>query len=58
MDHIEDGKVQITDENFPSSLHEIETAYDEENEDIRLFCGFLRNLSEYIATSLLVPPWL
>ena len=41
MDRVEDGKVQITDEDFPSFLYEIETAYDEENEDIGLFRGFL-----------------
>ena len=41
MDHIEDEKVQITDEEFPSFLYEIETAYDGENEDIGLFRGFL-----------------
>ena len=41
MDLVEDGTVQITDEDFPSFLYEIETAYDEENEDIGLFRGFL-----------------
>ncbi len=41
MDRVEDGTVQITDEDFPSFLYEIETAYDEENEDIGLFRGFL-----------------
>ena len=41
MDRVEDGTVQITDEDFPSFLYDIETAYDEENEDIGLFHGFL-----------------
>jgi len=41
MDLVEDGTVQITDEDFPSFLYEIETAYDEENENIGLFRGFL-----------------
>jgi hypothetical protein len=41
MDRVEDGMVQITDEDFPSFLYEIDTAYDEENEDIGLFRGFL-----------------
>jgi len=41
MDRVEDGTVQITDEDFSSFLYEIETAYDEENKDIGLFRGFL-----------------
>jgi len=41
MDRVEDGMVQITDEDFPSFLYDSETAYDEENEDIGLFRGFL-----------------
>src|SRR5258705_5834331 len=41
MDRVKDGTVQITDEDFPCFLDEIETAYDEENEDIGLFRGFL-----------------
>ena len=41
MDLVEDGTVQITDEDFPSFLYDTETAYDEENEDIGLFRGFL-----------------
>jgi len=41
MDCVEDGTVQITDEDFPSFLYDTETAYDEENEDIGLFRGFL-----------------
>ncbi len=41
MDRVEDGTVQITDEDFPFFLYEIETAYDEENKDIGLFHGFL-----------------
>jgi hypothetical protein len=38
---VADGKIHITDEDFPSFLYETETAYDEENEDIGLFRGFL-----------------
>lgn len=34
---VADGKIQITDEDFPSFLYETDTAYDEENEDIGLF---------------------
>jgi len=41
MDRVKDGTVQITDEDFPSFLYDTETAYDEENEDIGLFRGFL-----------------
>ena len=41
MDRVEDGTVQITDEDFPSFLYDTETAYDEENKDIGLFRGFL-----------------
>jgi hypothetical protein len=41
MDHVNDGSIQITDEDLPSFLYESETAYDGENEDIGLFCGFL-----------------
>jgi hypothetical protein len=41
MEHVEDGMVQITDEDFPSFLYESGTAYDEENEDVGLFRGFL-----------------
>ena len=41
MDHVRDGSIQITDEDFPSFLYESEIVYDGENEDIRLFRGFL-----------------
>lgn len=41
MDRVEDGTIRITDEDFPSFLYDTETAYDEENEDIGLFRGFL-----------------
>jgi len=41
LDRVEDGTIQITDEDFPSFLYESDTAYDEENEDIGLFRGFL-----------------
>lgn len=41
MDRVRDGSIQITDEDLPSFLYESETAYDEENEDMGLFRGFL-----------------
>ena len=41
MNRVSDSKINITDEDFPSFLYENETAYDEENEDIGLFRGFL-----------------
>jgi hypothetical protein len=41
MDRVNDGSIQITDEDLPSFLYESETAYDGENEDIGLFHGFL-----------------
>lgn len=41
MDHVEDGSIRITDEDFPSFLYESETFYDEGNEDIGLFRGYL-----------------
>jgi len=41
MDRVKDGSIQITDEDLPSFLYESETAYDEENEDMGLFRGFL-----------------
>ena len=41
MDRVEDGSIQITDEDFPSFLYENETLYDEDNEDIGLFRGYL-----------------
>jgi hypothetical protein len=41
MDRVEDGSIQITDEDFPSFLYESDTFYDEGNEDIGLFRGYL-----------------
>ena len=41
MDRVKDGSIQITDKDLPSFLYESETAYDEENEDMGLFRGFL-----------------
>lgn len=41
MDHVEDGSIPITDEDFPSFVYESETLYDEDNEDIGLFRGYL-----------------
>lgn len=41
LGRVADGKIKITDEDFPTFLYEYETAYDEQNEDIGLFRGFL-----------------
>lgn len=41
LDCVEDGTIQITDEDFPSFLYETDRIYDEENEDLGLFRGFL-----------------
>jgi hypothetical protein len=41
MDRIEDGSIQITDEDFPLFLYTSGTVYDEDNEDLGLFQGFL-----------------
>lgn len=41
MDGVEDGTIQITDEDFPSFLYETDRIYDEANEDIGLFRGYL-----------------
>ncbi len=41
IDHVEDGLIQITDEDFPSFLYENKTLYDKDNEDIGLFCGYI-----------------
>ena len=41
MDRVADGSIQITDEDFPSFLYESETLYDEDNEDIGLFHGYI-----------------
>jgi hypothetical protein len=41
MDCVEDGSIQLTDEDFPSFLYKSETLYDEDNEDIGLFHGYL-----------------
>jgi hypothetical protein len=41
MDRVEDGSIQITDEDFPSFVYESGTPYDEDNEDIGLFRGYL-----------------
>jgi hypothetical protein len=41
MDRVEDGAIQITDEDFPSFLYASGTAYDKDNEDLGLFRGFL-----------------
>jgi len=56
MDRVKDGSIQITDEDLPSFLYESETAYDEENEDMGLFRGFL--LVCVYRHILLVPPQL
>lgn len=41
MDRIEDRSIQITDEDFPSFLYASGTVYEEDNEDLGLFQGFL-----------------
>jgi hypothetical protein len=41
MDRVSDGSIQITDEDLSSFLYESETVYDQENEDLGLFRGFL-----------------
>jgi hypothetical protein len=41
MDGIEDGSIQITEEYFPSFLYETDTLYDEDNEYLGLFQGYL-----------------
>jgi len=41
MDRIEDKKIRITDEDFPAFLYESGTVYDEENEDVGLFRGYV-----------------
>jgi hypothetical protein len=41
MDRVEDGSVLLTANEFPSFLHETGTQYDEDNEDLGLFRGFL-----------------
>ena len=41
MDRVEDGIIQITDEDFPSFLYASDWIYDEDNEDAGLFRGFL-----------------
>ena len=41
MDRIEDKKIRLTDEDFPVFLYESGTVYDEENEDVGLFRGYV-----------------
>ena len=41
MDRIEDGSIQITADDFPSFVYESGTVYDENNEDVGLFQGYL-----------------
>lgn len=41
LNRVADGIIKITDEDFPSFLYENDTVYDEQNEDIGLFRGFL-----------------
>ena len=41
MDRVEDASLQLTADDFPSFLYEGGTIYDEDNEDIHLFRGFL-----------------
>jgi hypothetical protein len=41
MDRVEDGSIQITEEFFPSFLYEKDMLYDEDNDDLGLFRGYL-----------------
>jgi len=41
MDQIEDGSIQITADDFPAFVYESGTVYDEDNEDVGLFRGYL-----------------
>ena len=41
MDRVEDGSILLTANELPSFLYETGTVYDEENEDVGLFRGFL-----------------
>jgi hypothetical protein len=41
MDQVEDGSIQLTDEDFPSFLYDTDTVYDPDNEDLGLFRGYL-----------------
>jgi hypothetical protein len=41
MDRVEEGTVQFTANKFPSFVYETGTNYDEDNEDLGLFRGFL-----------------
>jgi len=41
MDQVEDKVLEITDEDFPAFLYENGTVYDEKNEDLGLFRGYL-----------------
>jgi len=41
MDRVEDGSVLLTANEFPSFLYETGTIYDEKNEEVGLFRGFL-----------------
>jgi hypothetical protein len=41
MDRVEDGSVLLTANEFPSFLYETGTQYNENNEDLGLFRGFL-----------------
>jgi hypothetical protein len=41
MDRVEDNLIQITSDNFPYFLYESGIVYDEDNEDLSLFRGYL-----------------
>jgi hypothetical protein len=41
MDRVEDKKIRLTDEDFPVFLYKSGTVYDEDNEDIGLFRGYV-----------------
>jgi len=41
MDRVEDKKIRLTDEDFPVFLYKSGTVYDEDNEDVGLFQGYV-----------------
>ena len=41
MDRVEDEKICLTDKDFPVFLYKSGTVYDEDNEDVGLFRGYV-----------------
>ncbi len=54
MDRIEDGSIQITANDFPSFVYESGTVYDENNEDVGLFRGYLLVQASTMVTAVLI----